>query len=297
MKNKLLLIIPIILLLILLLILLINKEDNLPILNKNLNVEINSNTTLLSFVNKDNKVTILSKDKNIDTSILGEKELTIKYKDNNKEKEYKFKINIVDTQAPSIICNKELTTEVGKEIDLLKNVSVTDNSKEDIKVKVLGEYNFNKEGTYKLKYSAIDSSNNKSEEDFTLIVKEKKNTNNKTANNQIKYKEETLTNNSNYPTLEAYTIVPEKDIHEALQNPNNHIRTTKFYWYISKVELLNGEITNIIWSVSCDSVKTEGAKEKAKSYMPAPPSLEESINLYKENPNVKYGETILEVSY
>lgn len=52
----------------------------------------------------------------------------------------------------------------------MKDVKVSDNSKEDIVATVVGEYDINKDGTYKLKYVAVDSSNNKVEEEFILVV-------------------------------------------------------------------------------------------------------------------------------
>ncbi len=147
----------------------LDKQVNIVLVN-NLNVEINSEVNLLSFINNKDDLNLVSEDELIDTSILGKKELVIKYIDNSKEKEYKFTININDTIMPNIACQKELKTTVGTKIDLLKDVTVTDNSKEEIKASVEGEYDFNKEGTYNLKYVAIDSSNNKREEEFNLIV-------------------------------------------------------------------------------------------------------------------------------
>lgn len=146
------------------------------ILKDSLVFEINSELSLLSLVSEDNKVKILSKDELIDTSTLGEKEISIKYLSEEQEKEEIFKISIVDTTAPTIQFQKELSTTVGDKIDLLKDVKTIDNSKEDIKVTIEGEYSFNKEGTYNLKYVAIDSSNNKIEEEFTLKVNKKANT-------------------------------------------------------------------------------------------------------------------------
>ena len=145
------------------------QKENI-ILNNNLKFEINSEVNLLSLVSEDNKVKIVSEDETIDTSTLGDKEITIKYLVEDKEEEKTFTIKIIDTQAPTIEYKKELSTNVGTKIDLLKDVKVSDNSKEEIKATIEGEYNFDNEGTYKLKYVAVDSSNNKTEEEFTLIV-------------------------------------------------------------------------------------------------------------------------------
>ena len=164
-----------------------SQEDNNPsslniTLIDNLDVEINSEINLLSFIKDTNDLEIISENTKVDTSTLGEQTLIIKYQEKDEEKETKFTINIKDTIIPSIEYQKELTTTAGTEIDLLKDVKVTDNSNEEIKATVEGEYDFNKEGTYNLKYVAIDSSNNKVEEEFTL--KENKKAEKKTNTSQ-----------------------------------------------------------------------------------------------------------------
>ena len=169
-----------------------NKTKELK-LKDDLNFEINEKIKLFDLFSNENEVEILSESKDIDTTKIGEKELIVKFKDNNEEYEGKFKINIVDTKQPVIECKKELNTKEETKIDLLKDVKVTDNSNEKIKATVEGDYDFNKEGTYKLKYVAIDSSNNKTEEEFALIVKkvdvpkqeEQNNQDNKTIENKI----------------------------------------------------------------------------------------------------------------
>lgn len=149
------------------------KEQTKIILNDRLEFEINSEVNLSSLISEKNEVEILSEDGIIDTSVLGQKEITIKYRDKDKEKEQIVNITIVDTQKPTIEYKKKLSTTEGTEIDLLKDVKVNDNSKENIKATIEGSYDFNKVGTYNLKYIAIDSSNNKTSEEFTLNVKKK----------------------------------------------------------------------------------------------------------------------------
>lgn len=190
------------------------KPKETIILKENLNYEINSEITLLSLVNEDNKVKILSEDKTIDTSVLGEKEITIKYEVEEKEETKTFKITIIDTQAPTIEYKKELTTNVGTEIDLLKDVKIIDNSKENIKANVIGDYDFNKEGTYNLKYVAIDSSGNKKEDNFTLKVNKKQTTttNTKPSNNSSTNKNNTTsTKPSNNKTSSSSSNETNKD--------------------------------------------------------------------------------------
>ncbi len=188
-----------------------NKNDNnsnsLIKLIDNLDVEINSEVNLLSFISNIKDLDIVSSDEKIDTSILGEKELIIKYKGQDEEKEYKFIINIKDTTMPVIEYQKELTTTVGTTIDLLKNVKVTDNSLEEIKATVEGDYDFNKEGTYNLKYVASDSSNNKKEEEFTLKVNKKEEKKTTTTNNKTTDNKNTQTNNTSNNNTSSKKVV------------------------------------------------------------------------------------------
>ena len=181
-KKRVVVAIVIALLLTILIIVIINSCIKVKLI-KDLNVEINTEVNLLSFVDKVENAKIETKDKKIDTSKLEKKELTIKVSNKLRNKKIKFKINIIDTTKPNIESNEEFKTTVGEEIDLLKDVKVTDNSKEEIKVQVIGEYDFNKEGTYNLKYSAKDSSNNEATKDFVLIVESKSTTKKESSQN------------------------------------------------------------------------------------------------------------------
>ena len=140
-------------------------------LKDSLKVEINEVFKISSLISENNEVEVINKDEIIDTSKLGDKEITIKYKVNDEEKEIISKVVIVDTKKPEINSKDKLETYQNVKIDLLKDVKVSDNSKEDIKIKVKGEYDFSKVGIYNLKYVAVDSSNNVTEKDFVLEVK------------------------------------------------------------------------------------------------------------------------------
>lgn len=326
-KNKKILIIVIVLILIIgggtTAVVLLNNDNNKAeqkeeqkievLLNDNLKFEINSEVKLLSLVSKDNKAEIISEDETIDTSSLGEKELVIKYKDKDEEKEHKFKINIVDTTQPTIEAENELSTTQGTEIDLLKNVKVSDNSKEEIKATIEGNYDFNNEGTYNLKYIAVDSSNNKVEKEFVLKVNKKKtttssNTNKNNSNNSTSNKNNTTSNNQSNQntqnnvvetkpskTYTPYTFVSQSEWEN--QPVGVTIRRTVFYWYVSKVtrDADSGNVISVEWTASSDSSKTTKAVESAKAYLPTPPSGQEAVNMYNANPKVHYGETTLYV--
>jgi D-alanyl-D-alanine dipeptidase len=135
----------------------------------NLNLEVNSEVYISSLIKNADKIEISSDDL-IDTTKIGSEDVTLKYVTHKKEKEYNFKINVVDTISPIITYEKEISTTVGSKIDLTKNVNATDNSKEEIEVEIEGDYDFNKVGEYALKYVAKDASQNETCEEFTLKV-------------------------------------------------------------------------------------------------------------------------------
>ena len=137
----------------------------------NLKVEINDEVVIKTFVKEIVNGELINGEDMIDTSKLGRKELelTVKNKDNENEK-YLFEIDVIDTTKPIIEAKNEISSYIGNNVDLLKDVKVTDNSKEELKAKVVGDYDINKAGKYNLKYEVEDSSGNKSEYDFILNI-------------------------------------------------------------------------------------------------------------------------------
>ncbi|MBR2707865.1 MAG: L,D-transpeptidase family protein [Bacilli bacterium] len=144
------------------------------VLKKKLTCEINTECNAFDYVKEVNKGLIVSKNKKIDSSKTGEIRIILETKNLvNRMYYYKFKVDVVDTSAPVISYNKEISITEGDNIDLLSGVSVYDNSLEDIKPIVTGEYDINRAGEYKLKYLAEDSSHNVTEEEFVLKVSKK----------------------------------------------------------------------------------------------------------------------------
>ena len=144
--------------------------ENLNLAEK-LEFELGSNLSISDIVSGKEGVTIVSTTDTIDTTAIGPKEIIIKYTLPDGKEEYAtIKIDIKDTEAP-VIEAKDLSIVVGNNVDLLKNVKVTDNSNETITPTVEGTYDVNKVGTYTIKYVAVDSSNNKAEKEVTLTVK------------------------------------------------------------------------------------------------------------------------------
>ena len=107
----------------------------------------------------------------IDTSNLGTVDVSLTVKPTwGSEEIFTYSVSVVDHENPIISFADHLETDVGIEIDLLKGVSVTDNSGEKITVTVDGSYDIHTVGEYQLTYVAYDSSLNRAEESFTLVV-------------------------------------------------------------------------------------------------------------------------------
>ena len=141
---------------------------------KDQEIEINKDLLNTSGIVNIEHGELITEEANIDTSNLGEQEIKIIVKnERDEEKEFSYKVNVIDTTSPVITAKEKINTTEGLKVSLTKNVKVTDNSKEKIDVKVEGKYDLNKAGTYKLQYVAKDSSGNEAKKDFTLVVKEK----------------------------------------------------------------------------------------------------------------------------
>lgn len=85
---------------------------------------------------------------------------------------YTIKYTVVDT-TPPVILGGSVSTYVGKKVNLVNKFLCGDNYDDTPTCKVIGTYDFNKVGKYKLKYKATDSSGNSKTVSFTLNVKEK----------------------------------------------------------------------------------------------------------------------------
>ena len=110
----------------------------------------------------------------IDTSKIGKQEITFQIEDEfGNTKEYKRTIIIEDKEPPKIEFQEKIEVSYCAEVDLLKDVKASDNSNEEIKVELEGDYDTCKSGEQELYYVAKDSSGNETKEQFTLVVKEK----------------------------------------------------------------------------------------------------------------------------
>lgn len=140
-------------------------KNNLKIEIKNTIINVNSSDELqytATFKNRDvtNKVKYTN---NINKEKLGKYKVTFTYKDKSKEYKVKKKIEVKDIEKPVITLNK------GNKLIIPINTkytepgyTVTDNYDKslDKSVKITGNVDTEKEGTYKIKYSVTDKSNN-----------------------------------------------------------------------------------------------------------------------------------------
>lgn len=155
-----------------------NKDNKISVkvtLIDNLDIEVGSEIKVNSLIENIENGSIIDNEEIIDTSEIGEQEITIKLlTKEEKEEKYTFEINVIDNIKPNIESDDTITTTVCSDTDLLKYVTVTDNYDKELDIKVEGNYDVNNIGEYKLTYIAKDSSNNESRKDFTLVVEKSK---------------------------------------------------------------------------------------------------------------------------
>lgn len=83
------------------------------------------------------------------------------------------RLSVVDTTPPVIIVPEYMEYEIGETILYKKNVVITDNSGESLKLMLdSSEVKSNIAGTYKVYYSAVDSSGNKGTAETVIIIKQ-----------------------------------------------------------------------------------------------------------------------------
>ncbi len=136
-------------------------------------INLNSEAYSTDCIDED-KYTVVTEKEEIDTSSIGTIEKEIEVKDKmSLTKTVICKYTITDKEEPTIKGVKDLLVEVNDSLDLLENIEVTDNSSEEIKATVEGEYDFDKVGSYTLYYKATDKSGNTKKEKFMLNVVQK----------------------------------------------------------------------------------------------------------------------------
>ncbi len=134
-----------------------------------LEIEFNKEIKLSDLITSINGTLI--DDFKIDTSVVGKKEINFKYINEEDIKvPIKFTLNIVDKTPPILWLNDVYSVNVGKTKTLEEMIMCGDNYDDNPTCTIVGEYDLNKVGSYSLIMEAIDSSGNKTSNDFLLKV-------------------------------------------------------------------------------------------------------------------------------
>ena len=140
----------------------INLNDNI--------YEIYSKATINDLI-KDTNAKILNKNENIKTNKIGTHKTTMKYKYKDRDYKYDIEYKIKDLSAPTILYAPSYRSSItGYNLSFCDITRYIDNYDRKPKCEVIGNYDYNKEGTYYLKYVFTDKYNNKAEKDFTYEV-------------------------------------------------------------------------------------------------------------------------------
>ena len=149
-------------------------------LNKNLEVEVYSETVVSDFIKSINGKII--DDYLINTKELGKKEITFKFiNDDDIEVKYSFNVNVVDSTKPWIFSSSSFSINKGYTGNLEEELFCGDNYDNDPSCTLTGYYDYNTVGSYPLTFTGVDSSGNTSITNFNLIVKSKSNSTNSSS--------------------------------------------------------------------------------------------------------------------
>ena len=146
------------------------KEDEQAlVLKNNLKVEFLEEAKPSNFIESLNG-TLIEEDI-IDTTEVGEAEANIKYiSQRGKEKSKSFKVGVIDTTAPIILCDETISIKQGYEGNVRDDILCVDNADGDPKKEILGTYNVNTPGKYNVKFVVTDASGNVAEKYIEIEV-------------------------------------------------------------------------------------------------------------------------------
>ena len=140
------------------------NENKFPVYEKHMSYELI----------KDHNVEILSSNVMLENEKIGEYNYTLVYK--YKKRKYKYYINyeVVDTTPPVFIsAPKTLKIEASDDKDVCDKIVYADNYDSMPTCKIIGEYDKQVIGEYKLEYAIYDSSGNEEKKEFILNVVDK----------------------------------------------------------------------------------------------------------------------------
>ncbi len=136
----------------------INVGDEIPTIKDYTKKKINVKIKFKNIELEDNKV-----------YKTGTYKASFKYKNQN----YEVKLKVIDNIKPTIEGVQDIEINQNDEIDLFENITISDNSKDELKKEIIGDYDITEVGEYNLKYVVTDKSGNEVEEEFKLIVNDK----------------------------------------------------------------------------------------------------------------------------
>ena len=154
-----------------------------PIVFEDKEVRVYEEVSLKDLV-KDKKIELLENNK-IKTTKIGPKKLEFIYIYEDKKYLGYLKINIIDDIAPTIFINNTYTLVKGTNKDFLNTIISGDNYDNNPTRKIIGEYDYNKVGTYPLTYYISDNSGNETTKDFKVKVIEKKTSSSTTSTKKV----------------------------------------------------------------------------------------------------------------
>lgn len=138
-------------------------------LKEDLTIEFGEKAKVSDFIENLNG-TMLN-DYDIDTEKLGDIAVSFDFINiKNKKRTANFNIRTVDVTAPKIFSGGSYTVQVGYNKNLTDVLLSGDDIDDNPTREIIGEYDFNTVGSYKLKYVVTDSSGNKTNRDFVLNV-------------------------------------------------------------------------------------------------------------------------------
>ena len=136
----------------------------------NKEIEVFSEPYLLTVVDTNMEI----KNIKLDTEKIGEQEVLIEYGYEGKKSKYNLKYTVVDKTAPIFLsASSYRTIQIHDDDNPCDSINIADNYSSVPTCEIIGDYNFEKIGTYNVKYQIKDESNNINEQDLTInVVKE-----------------------------------------------------------------------------------------------------------------------------
>ena len=110
----------------------------------------------------------------LDTETIGENTQLVEYTYEGKTSKYNLKYTVVDKTAPIFLSAATYRTiQIHDDDNPCDSINIADNYTSIPTCEIIGDYNYEQIGTYKVKYQIKDESNNINEKDLTInIVKE-----------------------------------------------------------------------------------------------------------------------------